>query len=208
MRSTLRAVLAAVIGVSVLAVTSEAQGTGLDIGATAGVNIATVDGDDTDGAKNLTGFMVGLSFIHQVSSLFAFQPEIAYSMKGTKFEEAGETGEIKLAYIDVPLLAKISLGTAMAQARPALYIGPYAAINVGCDVKADGISFECDEFGADPKTVDFGAIAGVGLDFGNMNVFARYQFGLTNIGDEADAGDAKNRVIQIGGRWSFRGMTR
>ena len=208
MRSTLRAVLVAVFAVFVLSAASEAQVAGLDIGATAAVNIATVAGDDTDGASNLTGFMVGLSFIYQASSMFAFQPEIAYSMKGTKLEEGGESGEIKFAYIDIPLLAKISLGTGMGQARPALYIGPYAAINVGCDVEADGVSIECDEFGVEPKTVDFGAIAGVGMDFGAVNVFARYQFGLTNVGDEADAGDAKNRVIQIGGRWSFRGMSR
>ncbi|MEX1185413.1 MAG: hypothetical protein WEA80_02380 [Gemmatimonadaceae bacterium] len=43
------------------------------------------------------------------------------------------------------------------------------------------------------------------MDFGNFNIFARYQFGLTNLSDDSTE-DAKNRVIQIGGRFSFRGM--
>lgn len=204
MRNTVSRLLAAVFAVMIFASVSQAQVAGLDIGVTAGVNFATVAGDDTEGSKNLTGFMVGVSFIHRVTDMFAFQPEIAYSRKGTGVEEAGEEGEVKLAYIDVPLLAKISLGTSMGQARPALYFGPYTAINIGCDLKSGGVSIECDEFGLEPETFDFGIVAGAGIDFGNMNVFARYQLGLKDIGE--DGGDAKNRVIQVGGRFSFRGM--
>jgi len=205
MRSMLSRLLAAVFAVFIFTGVSQAQVAGLDIGVTAGVNLATLAGDDAEDVKNLTGFMFGVSFIHRMTDMFAFQPEIAYSMKGAKFDDGVDEGEVKLAYIDVPLLAKISLGTAMGQARPALYVGPYAAFNMSCDVESGGVSVDCDAAELEPKTVDFGAIAGVGMDFGNMNVFARYQFGLTNISDAANAGDAKNRVIQVGGRWSFRG---
>lgn len=196
---------ASLLAVCIASGSVEAQVTGLDIGATAGVNFATVAGDDTDGAKNLVGFMAGVSFITRVTDMVSFQPEIAYSRKGSKIEADGETGDIKLTYIDIPLLAKFSLGGASGPARPALYLGPYGAVNIGCDIKAEGVAIECDEFDLEPKTFDFGLVAGAGLDFGSMNVFARYQFGLTNVGDDADAGDAKNRVIQVGARFSFRG---
>jgi hypothetical protein len=182
---------------------SQAQMAGLDIGVTAGINLATVAGDDDEGAKNLTGFMVGVSFISRMTDMFAFQPEIAYSVKGSKFEESGEDSELKGTYIDFPLLAKISLGTAMGESRPALYVGPYAGFNIGCRATAVGVTVDCEDIGIDPKTVDFGLVGGVGMDFGRMNVFARYQFGLTNLADDFDA---KNRVIQVGGRFSFRGM--
>ncbi|MGI9140284.1 MAG: porin family protein [Gemmatimonadaceae bacterium] len=197
--------MAAVCAVFVVSSTSQAQVPGLDIGVTAGVNLATVSGGGDD-TKNLTGFMVGVSFIHRMTHMFAFQPEIAYSMKGAKFDDGVDEGEVKINYIDVPLLLKITLGPemTMGQARPALYLGPYAAFNMSCDIKTEGVSVECDAFDAEPKTVDFGAIAGVGMDFGNFNIFARYQFGLTSISDDVDD-DAKNRVIQIGGRFSFRG---
>lgn len=181
---------------------------GLDIGVTGGVNLANLSGDDVENTENRVGFMLGVSFIHRLTDMFSFQPEIAYSMKGAKFDDGVDEGELKLAYIDVPLLAKIGLGAGMGQSRPVFYLGPYAAFNMSCDIESSGVSADCDTLDLEPKTMDFGAIAGVGMDFGTMNVFARYQFGLTNLSDATDAGDAKNRVIQIGGRWSFRGMTR
>jgi hypothetical protein len=203
MRRTLRAVLAAVFAVFIVTSTSQAQMTGLDIGATAGVNLATMSGDDVEDAKNLVGFMVGVSFIKRMTDMFSFQPEIAYSMKGSKFDDGVDEGELKAAYIDLPLLAKISLGTAMGTSRPALYIGPYVAFNMSCDIESGGVSVDCDVAEIEPKTLDFGAIAGIGMDFGRMNVFARYQFGLTDLADDFNA---KNRVIQVGGRFSFRAM--
>lgn len=203
MRTTVSRLLAAVFAVMLFTSVSQAQMAGLDIGVTGGVNLATVSEGDGD-TKNLTGFMVGVSFISRMTDMFAFQPEIAYSMKGTKFDDGVDEGELKLAYIDVPLLAKITFGPemTMGQARPALYFGPYAAFNMSCDFESGGVSVDCDAADAEPKTVDFGAIAGVGVDFGNINLFARYQFGLTSVFDDDDS---KNRVIQIGGRFSFRG---
>lgn len=203
MRTTVSRLLAAVFAVMLFTSVSQAQMAGLDIGVTGGVNLATVAGDDDAGAKNLTGFMVGVSFIQRLTDMFAFQPEIAYSVKGSKFEEAGDEGEIKGTYIDFPLLAKILLGNAMGESRPALYVGPYAGFNIGCRATALGVTVDCEDTEIDVKTVDFGLIGGVGMDFGSMNVFARYQFGMTNLADDFDA---KNRVIQVGGRFSFRGM--
>lgn len=206
MRTTVSRLLAAVFAVMLFTSVTQAQMAGLDIGVTAGVNLANVSGGDGD-TKNLTGFMVGVSFIKRMTDMFAFQPEIAYSMKGAKFDDGVDEGDFKLAYIDVPLLAKITFGPemTMGQARPALYFGPYAAFNMSCDVESAGVSVDCDAIGAEPKSVDFGGIAGAGMDFGNFNIFARYQFGLTNIIDD-DTDDSKHRVIQIGGRFSFRGM--
>ena len=133
MQKIFSSVLVAMLAVSLLSDKSPAQGTGFDIGVTGGVNFATVSGDDVEDAKNLTGFMAGLSLVYPVTPMFAIQPEVAYSRKGAKGEEAGERFEIRLGYIDVPIMAKLMLGPWPMQGTPALYFSAYAAFNISCD---------------------------------------------------------------------------
>jgi hypothetical protein len=187
--------------------TSVAQATGMDIGVTGGVNLATISGDE-EGASNLTAFMAGVSLITQVTPMLHFQPEILWSRKGSHFKEGGEEGDVKINYIEVPLLLKIRLGDATMSARPALFVGPYVGYKIGCTASFGSVSIDCDDpdFEADLKSLDYGATVGAGLDFGNLGLFARYSMGLTNIGEGADSGDSKHRVITIGARWSFSPM--
>lgn len=185
---------AAVLAGSVFAGVAQGQVSGLDIGAMAGVNIANWGGDDAD-ASSRADFFVGLSLVYPLTDMLAIQPEIAYSRKGAK-EEGGD-GEHKMAYVDVPILLKIMPGAA-GQARPALFLGPMVAFNVSCD--SDG--GDCKEF---TNSIDMALVGGAGLDLGALGLFARYQFGLPDIADTTGpTPDIKNRVIQLGGRWSFR----
>jgi hypothetical protein len=186
-----------------------AQTTAPDFGVTAGLNLATLSGKDVEGAKMMTTFMAGLSLIFPVNPQFAFQPEVLYSRKGADITGGGTSGSLKMAYIDVPLLAKISFPT-QSQLRPALYVGPLIGFNMSCDVEGtDGTtsaSVSCADAGAKPNTVNYGVIAGAGLDVSNLNFFARYEFGLSIVGSGSDAGDAKSRVITVGARISFSGL--
>lgn len=185
------------------------SGTGnvLDVGITAGVNIATLGGSDVDDADNLTGFMAGLSLVYPVSEIFAIQPELLYSTRGAKGSLGdGLTGELKLAYIDIPVLARIPLGTNPA-ARPVLFAGPAISFNVGCDIEGTDGSFtvkaDCDDVEFDVKSVEFSLIGGAGLDFNNFGIFARYQHGLTSIDDSSDPAKVYNRLFTIGARISI-----
>lgn len=176
----------------VLPSAAQSQAPALDIGVTAGINVADWGGDDADATRR-TDFFAGLSFVYPLTEMLAIQPEIAYSRKGAKDEGVDEH---KMAYIDVPILLKIMLGTAR-EIRPALFVGPMVALNVSCDAD-DG---DCKDF---TKSVDFLLVGGAGVDVGALGLFARYQFGLSNISDTAGpTPDIKHRVIQLGGRWSF-----
>jgi hypothetical protein len=206
--------LLAVAGAVLLAVAPEvssAQMAKPDLGVTGGVNFATASGKDVQDAKMLTTFMAGLSAIFPINNQFSFQPELLYSRKGAKFSDAGSAGSVKLAYIDVPLLLKIGFPT-QSSIKPALYIGPSISYNMSCDIEESGggasVSSSCSDAGLKPKSLDYGIVAGGGIDFGTMNFFARYQYGLANIGSSSDAGDAKNRVVTVGARFSFSALNK
>lgn len=174
-----------------------------DFGLTAGVNIATLGGDDAEDTDNLTGFFLGVSLVRPMTDMISFQGEVAYSRKGAKINIGGTDVELRLDYIDVPLLAKIHLGPATpGGVRPALFIGPMVAFNIGCEGEALGVSADCEDEDIEIKSVDFGLVGGAGLDFDRFGVFVRYQFGLASIDDSNDSADVFNRVIQIGGRVS------
>lgn len=175
-----------------------------DFGLTAGVNIATLGGDDAEDADNLTGFFLGVSLVRPMTDMISFHGEVAYSRKGATVDFGGTEVELRLDYIDVPLLAKIHLGPATpGGVRPALFIGPMVAFNIGCEGEVAGISADCEDEDLDIKSVDFALVGGAGLDFDRFGVFARYQFGLSSIDDSGDSADVFNRVIQIGGRVSI-----
>lgn len=206
MRKVANLTVAAALASCLFAGSVEAQnGTSLwDFGLTAGVNIATLGGDDAEDADNLTGFFVGVSLVRPVTDMISFQGEIAFSRKGAKANFEGTEVELRIDYIDVPLLAKIHLGPATpGGVRPALFIGPMVAFKVGCEGEAFGTSADCEDADIDVKAVDFGLVGGAGLDFDRFGVFARYQFGLASIDDSGDSADVFNRVIQIGGRVSI-----
>lgn len=174
-----------------------------DFGLTAGVNVSTLSGSDADEAGWRSDFMGGLSLNFGISDILSLQPELLYSRKGAKSTETGMSGAIKLGYIDVPVLVKFATGTAQ-QLRPAFYFGPSIGFLLSCDSDIPGFSGDCKD---DLKSTDFGVIGGVGFDVGAIGVFVRFQQGLTKLPDDSD-GDLFNRVVTIGGRYSFSGMRR
>ncbi len=80
---TLKIVLIAVC-IAAMIPSAQAQ----KVGVRAGLNIATVTGDDFGDAKPLTGFYLGVfKEITIVPELFFLQPELQYSMQGFKSED-------------------------------------------------------------------------------------------------------------------------
>jgi len=178
-----------------------------DFGVTGALNLATLAGSDVSGANNLTTFMVGLSAVFPVTNLFAIQPEALYSRNGSSASDALGSGKITIGYFDFPVLAKFSIPTTSAM-KPALFVGPSLGLKFTCNIEgtSGGLteSESCDNAGLPVKTLEFGAVGGAGLDYGNVGMFARYEFGLTSIDDSSPPADTKNRVITIGVRYSFK----
>ncbi|MEX0661463.1 MAG: porin family protein [Balneolaceae bacterium] len=175
--------------------TAEAQSP-VNLGIKGGVNLANLSDSDADVRTGLIG---GLAIDFGLPLMpLGIETGIYYSQKGLSNEANGATGTLKLDYLEVPLLAKFSLGPP-GPISPSFVIGPYAGYLLNSEYEGEN------EFGGgtinfedDTETVDFGLLAGVGVDFNlgltKVNVQARYGYGLV---DAFDDEDSKNRVLSI-----------
>lgn len=180
----------------------------LNLGAKAGVNFASISGDDTEELDGKVGFHLGLISEILFSEKFAFQPEILYSSQGAKAEgsetfegiTASYEAKIKLDYINVPLLAKYYVSPNFN-----IHAGPQVGFLVKSEAEAE-YSFagetesETEDLKDVTKGVDFALAAGLGYKM-DMGLFfdARYNLGLSNIWDyeEDDDFSQKNNVFQV-----------
>ncbi|MFV8322454.1 porin family protein [Flavobacterium sp. LS2R12] len=77
-------------------------------GVKGGLNISTITNAVVDGvnSKSLVGFHVGFFWEFMISNTFAIQPEVLYSAQGTELEFERISGDLKLDYITIPVMAK------------------------------------------------------------------------------------------------------
>ncbi len=171
-------------------------------GIKGGLNVSNLYIDEVDDENARYGFNLG--FYGQVlsSDVFALQPELLFSTKGSKAEYGGrffdQTIKYNLNYLDLPVLAVFKLGESAE-----IHVGPYVSYLLGASISYDGdLSNDVDEIDKDHlKSFDYGLSGGFGLNFGNFQVGARYNYGLAKIADSDAAeliiGDSKNSVAQV-----------
>lgn len=162
-----------------------------EIGAKAGANISNFTGHDSwQNAKttSLVGFHVGGFVSFFLGNNFALQPEVLFSSQGAKYENANHKENLKINYINVPLMLKYrSAGGLYVEAGPQL------------GFKISESSSSIDSLG---KSSDLSIAGGIGyhskIGFG---IGARYTAGLSKVGDFKPANginpDFKNGVIQL-----------
>lgn len=170
------------------------------LGIRGGVNIATLN---EDGADNRTGVNLGVAVDVPLSESLGLQFGGFYSQKGAQDEVGGATATIALDYIEIPALLRYDL-PASGGASVHFLLGPAVAFEASCNAEAAdasaSVSFDCDEAGIDSKSIDFGAMGGLGLDIGiseslRLTVEGLYNLGLISIDDAG--GDTKNRAFTI-----------
>ncbi|WP_294822418.1 porin family protein [uncultured Flavobacterium sp.] len=165
--------------VAVMAFGAAAQAQEMKFGVKAGLNIANQGSDaETEGSR--MGLHIGGVAEFKLSENFSIQPELLYSMMGSKVNTITEDLTVeevdnKLDYLTLPVLAKYYIMEGLS-----LEAGPYVGFLMSAkqedtDIK-DGI-----------KSIDFGLNAGVAYDL-PMGVFfqARYVLGLSDINDAGD----------------------
>ncbi|WP_100611490.1 porin family protein [Confluentibacter lentus] len=149
-------------------------------GAKAGVNFASLSGDDADGLDGRTSFHVGALAEIGISEKFAVQPELLYSSQGASFED----NNLKMDYINLPILAKFLVAEGFS-----IEVGPQVGFLISADAEGEDVK---DAF----KSTDFSGALGLGYKLeSGLNFAARYNLGLGNIAD--GDGDIKNNVIQL-----------
>ncbi|MBF9223893.1 porin family protein [Hymenobacter ruricola] len=208
---------------------SSGSNSSVRFGFRGGLNVADIQGDAVktftdlagyapDGAitkQMRPGFYAGVYATLPLGSSFAIEPGINYSEKGTvlkgtlpfpalDFLNANVTGTARLAYIDVPVLAKVFV-------TPGLYFyaGPQASflVNGQARVEAGALGFSAYKQDFDIsnqlRKVDFSAVGGLGYQFENgLGLSAGYDYSLTSL-DANNRFDAQNRVIKVGLNYSF-----
>lgn len=148
------------------------------------------DAPDLNGSSSKTGLNVGAVVGIQLAPqapLF-FETGLEYAEKGGKGKMSGDKFSIGLNYLEVPLTLKYSAYVAPATAVEP-FVGGYLACGVGGKVKDYGSreafsSFD-DRYGANFKRFDGGIRVGCGIAYEMLYAEAGYDFGLTNIGDNA-----------------------
>jgi hypothetical protein len=185
----------------------------MQLGLKAGLNIATVSGDDADNLfetslDSRTGFNGGIFFMYQFNKMFAIQPEAYYTMKGASTTSMDVDITLKLDYVEIPVLIKVIIPTEGTGLKPSLFVGPALAFNTGAKIKGEyqGQSEEIDIDSVVTST-DFSLIFGGGVGFmiGNneLGVDIRYSLGLTSWDDTSDPIDVKNNVLSFNAYYGF-----
>jgi hypothetical protein len=164
-------------------------------GLKAGVNVAnlTMDmGGVSLSPDSKVGAVAGAFVNVRLTDKFGIQPELLYSMKGSKFSDS-DFGEAitKLNYLSVPVMAKYYFGGFNLQA------GPMFDFLLSAKDEYDG---EEEDTKDEVKGMDLGLGLGLGYELPlGISFDARYMMGLTDINDvsEMESVEIKNKGFQI-----------
>lgn len=179
-----------IITMSLVAFTLQAQD--VTFGAKAGLNFASMTGDDTDGLDGRTSLHLGLTAEIEMSDTFSIQPELLYSGQGYT-ADGDVTG--KVDYINIPVMAKFYVGESFN-----LEAGPQIGFLASAKADVDGESVDIKD---SLKSTDFALNLGAGykLDSG-LNFGLRYSMGLTDVPD-GDSDGFKHSVLQLSVGFNF-----
>ena len=172
-------------------------------GIKGGLNVSNFITDEVSDKNALIGFHAGVYGQLFANKGFAVQPELNYSTKGnrvtTTFGVIDQETKFHLSYLDIPILAVFKLGDAVE-----IHAGPYWAYMVGANIDTDGdLQDDFRELDRDNfDKWDYGLVGGIGFNLNNVQIGARYNYGLNEIARSEGAkrilgSDTKNSVGQI-----------
>jgi opacity protein-like surface antigen len=173
---------------------------GMSYGVKGGLNISSITNSDVEEmeSSSLVGFHIGLFGEFMLGNKFAIQPELLYSTQGVKLESYGETGDLKVDYISIPVMAKYYVAKDFS-----LELGPQIGFVASAKIKSGGESLSIKD---DVKAIDLSL--GFGAAYNITDKFmlgARYNLGLTRLQKDLEPGesDSKNSVFQISLGYKF-----
>lgn len=171
-------------------------------GIKGGLNLSNLITDEVTDRDARVGFHAGVYGQLFVTEGFAVQPELNFSTKGNRvtsnFGIIDQETKFNLSYLDIPILAVFKLGNVAE-----IHAGPYWAYLVGASIDTDG-DLGDDFVELDRKNFDnwdYGLVGGIGFNLGDVQLGARYNYGLNEIARSDGAknllGNARNSVGQV-----------
>ena len=169
---------------------------GLDLGIKAGVNIANqkLSGDFDPDTKAKIGFHGGVFVTWMFSEKLGLQPEVLFSMQGSKDNEDSYDYSIVSNYLTIPVLVRYDINDMFS-----VHAGPQFGLLLSAEEEFNG---DKDDIKDDFKGTDIGIALGLEADDLplNLGIGARYIFGVTNVLEEGSSfldTELKNGVFQI-----------
>jgi hypothetical protein len=159
----------------------------LGYGAKAGLNLATVTGEDVDEeAKIKPGLTIGGFATYPLGNKLTIRPEVLFTQKGYRYKESDEgydfKGKVKMNWLDIPILAVYQVAEGIKA-----FVGPYFDLYLGGEyvtkIEGGGESMEFDEKieGEDVNSLGMGLIFGGAYGVcNNVEVEGRIELGLTS----------------------------
>ena len=165
-------------------------------GAKAGLNMSDINGDNVSNSDSRLSFHVGGFAEIKLADKFAIQPELVYSVQGTKFDTGGSDDLVyDLQYINLPVMFKYYVAEQFS-----LEAGPQVGFLTTAKLK---LGDDSEDIKDSLKSTDFGFNLGAGYNFTeNISASLRYNIGLSDIPDSDDA-DAKNSVLSLSVGYKF-----
>lgn len=182
-------------GIVMVPAASAAQtASSMTFGVKAGINSSSITFEDAGqqaDVKRLLGAVGGVFLGKRISDNIGLRVEGLFSQKGAKDAESGDDAELRLTYIDVPVL--LTLGPAATDgARFSAFTGPQFSFRTKAEETFLG---QTQDVSDDVEGNDFGWVIGAGVEMNRFNLDARYAHGLKDIA--IGAAKVKNRVFSV-----------
>ena len=190
---------------------SPTTGTPHRIGFVGGLNIASVNVVDPDGAdlnfSSRTVFGLGLVLDLALNQNLSLLFEPMYLQKGAEVTLDSTPSKFEAAYLEVPVFFKFAYGTRTV--RPYVMAGPTVGFNLSSDLQFSAFDqdFEND-IEKLTRRLDFGLGFGAGVSFpiSNTSIFieSRYMLGLSDFTEAGVVEEAGFEPIEFGERLDLR----
>ncbi len=170
----------------------------LNIQPKLGLNIASMT--NFEGPDARIAFVAGAEAEYQVTDMLSISAGALYSQQGVKMSNEESYITAKTDYVNIPILANVYVIKGLAVK---LGVQPGFMINDKAKVKADEMYAEVDlsdllkqEIGVKLKSFDLSIPVGLSYEFNNIQIDARYNWGLTKL-IKYESESTKHSVFQI-----------
>lgn len=159
------------------------------VGGKLGANLGKIDGQSFKDGYNF-GYVAGAYVELGISKTIGIQPELLFSQTNTTVDSGfglQKPKDLHLNYLNIPILLNIHASKLLT-----FQAGPQFSILMNKDqslVENGEAAF---------KGGDFAAVLGAQLNLGLLNVYGRYNIGLSDIGDITNQDKWKSQAIQVG----------
>ncbi|MBP9185590.1 MAG: PorT family protein [Bacteroidia bacterium] len=166
----------------------EAQSQAIEFGVKAGINLSSLTSAPNLGDANTTTGLVFGAFARTSSAGFFMQPEILFTQRKGVFTDnaSKQTVTNTLTYIDVPLLLGYKIAVFRFNAGPNLQF--LMAANQEAPAILNDPNFSKNNFNA----FSVGMQLGVGVNLGKINLDARYDGSIGDLGKTITTSSGQN----------------